>query len=58
LLAEQHLPIARQVGRRAARGVLTTIQAALEQLQQNAPARTVLEMLVLEFPTVRLSKPA
>ncbi len=50
LLADEHLAFARQIGPRAARASIAAIQTALEQLEQNAPARMVLETLVLEFP--------
>lgn len=50
LLAEEYTTFARQIGASAARAAVAAIQAALEQLEQNAPARMVLETLVLEFP--------
>ncbi len=56
LLAEEHLAMARQIGGNVARAVIGGIQTALEQLEQNAPARMVLEMLVLEFPIIPLQR--
>jgi DNA polymerase-3 subunit delta' len=56
LLADEYAPLARQSGGSAARAAIAAIQMALEQLEQNAPARMVLETLVLEFPAIPLQR--
>jgi DNA polymerase-3 subunit delta' len=56
LLADEHLALALQSGGSAARAVIAAIQTALEQLEQNASARMVLETLALEFPTIQAQR--